>query len=302
MKKENATPTSRSQILNTIYKTDSMKEIYEQFKISLTTVETQMEKRELLLVEQILFFSYAMTYEISTNTMLDYRSKFINVARALSRTKNTIRLSNDKVDSLFSLLPKPTAFQIEQANPTEATKTTEATETTEAPTLTKEESKVAVVVEVEKLVQMLVSVDDGSRKLPKNQEKDDFKNYIKVAIVSLSTGLKLPQILNESFKLAKDIEVIGIELKEGRKYLNEIRKHIELQSKDRVVRYQTSYSKMLKDGVEDKKKLDRAKGLSELKEEDIDPSRAIKGGIPKLNIENGKDISNLIALYRASIS
>jgi len=283
---------NRKELLYSFYKTDSITEIVKQFESALrtTTPKEDIETRHTVLIEQLLHFSYALTYGLSVNSMLEYRYQFMAVAK---KSRSGIRLSGERVENAFKVLPRPTKPKIEKSK-----KEIEDVEKKEIIEENPTEKK-NIARKLKRRVEALEKdLNDKSIPLLRNQKREDFENYIKVAIVTLATGVKLVDILNGSrWKVSKDTVIVGSDYKTISRYVNSIRKHIEANAQDRVERYTKSYQKMLKEGVTDVKKLDRAKRLSEKTIEDIDSTVAIEKGVAKLKPTNGDKLQTLQDLH-----
>jgi len=196
---------TRKEILSTVYGTESMNEIQEQFKNSLLSMATEkdIEKRNAHLLEQIIFFNYALTYQLKAITMTNYRTKFMTIAKA----SKGIKLSSKRVERAFSFLTIITEKKVLDANP-------KPTDDDKAQKPTKEDFEVVkfeknlAQKELGRLVDMLHTKD---LTLPRRQKREDYDHYIRVAIVALATGSKFSEIENPNFSIDNSFPIIEVD-------------------------------------------------------------------------------------------
>jgi len=264
----------RNELLTALYQVTSKADLLAQFDLKLSEINAVFREREVrltddkrytYLLEQIVFYSHAIIFGHGVQTAHNYRQAFMTTAKK----SNLLRLSGDEVEKAFSFLNRTEKKNIIKA-------TSEEQNQANKELLTNNDGCIANE-EIKRLKQQL---DDKKYKLAKGQKVEDKEIFIKVALVALSTGARLKDIM----------ENLTISTKKGVVYFDDGLKKVEgtiLVLDSKTIQ---SYLKAIRSHYSDR----IAKGT--------DISTGIRKAVKRLNIPNCQNTNNLNSLYRECLS
>ena len=236
---------TRETLLLSLYGVTSKKDLLSQFEESLQVGRMKKNEKYTHLLEQIIYFSHAIIYNHSIQTAHNYRQAFMTVAKE----SKSLRMDDAEVERAFSFL-----------NRTEK----KAITSTKEPKEDKTEDAIKDKCQAKEAINRLKKeLDEKSYTLTRGQKAKDKEIYIKVALVTLSTGESLKTIM-ESLEIDRKRVVLELENKTIKGYIEDIRTHYE-----------------------DKK--------------GTDYPRAIRKAIKNMNIENCINLNGLSDLYKECI-
>ena len=254
----------REDLLVAIYQTSSKKELLAQFDSKLSGVKGSATQRYIHLLEQVLFYSHAIIFDHGVQTAHNYRQNFMSTAKK----NKLLKLSNEDVEKAFSFLNRTEKKALTKEVST-------VTETPQKSTLEGDDKCIAK----DEIRDLKAQLDDETYELSRGQKKEDKEAFIKIAIVALSTGARLNDIMENltiSTKKAKiffndgltvqEGVILGLEPKTVQSYIKSIRKHYS----DRIGK--------------------------------VDISTGIRKAVKKLNIPNCGNLNHLNALYKECLT
>ena len=244
---ENETKVSRNDLLIVLYQTTSKQELLRQFGEKIQTSKKKKEDKYIHLLENIIHFSHAIIYDHSIQTAHNYRQSFMTKAKECAGLK----LDDKDIEKAFSFLNRTEKKSINEAiKPTSKGKVTTI----------KDECKArASISDLKK------QLDNDSYTTTRGQKREDKEIYIKVALVTLSIGESLKNIMGNNLVVDSKTLIIDLDYKVVKAYIKDIKEHY--------------------------------KG-----KEGTDYPRAIRKAISQMDIWNSKNANGLIALYKECIS
>jgi len=256
---------NRDNLLTALYQTSSKGELLKQFETKLSNAKGTKPQRYTFLLEQIVFYSHAIIFGHSIQTANNYKGYFRNVAKGVKQLK----LSENDINKAFSFLNSTKKETIKKA--IEPKTTVVAT------------SKDKVIddgcIAIDEIKRLKSDLDNKSYKLSKGQKIEDQETFIKIALVALSVGARLKDIMedltisnkkgtiifDDGIKKEKGI-ILELDSKTAQTYLRAIRSHY----KDRIGK--------------------------------VDISTGIRKAIKRLNIQNAKNLNHLNIFYKECIT
>ena len=249
----------RDTLLTALYNATSKTELLNQFDSKLSEVKGKNQAiRYTHLLEQIVFYSHAIIFGHGVQTAHNYRQTFMSTAKANKKLK----LGEKDIEKAFSFLnrtiKKNTVKKIESG-------------VTDKRALASKDDCIAI----EEIKRLKAQLDNNTYKLARGQKVEDKEAFIRIALVALSTGARLSDIMEDlvistkkGVTLFNDTEsvILVLDTKTVQLYLRAIRSHY----KDRL-------------------------GGS------IDISTGIRKAIKKLDIYNAGNLNHLNNLYKACI-
>jgi len=202
---QSETKVSRNELLVALYQTTSKQELLKQFEENIKTSKRKKDDKYIHLLEQIIYFSHAIIYDHSIQTAHNYRQSFMSVAKASKM------LSDEDVEKAFSFLNRTEKKAIK------------------APKEPKLEDMVTIKTKCEgkdAISKLKKELDDKKYTVSKGQKSEDKELYIKVALVTLSTGESLKSIVDTLTIDSKKI-VLKLEKKTIKTYIKDIREYYE---------------------------------------------------------------------------
>ena len=252
----------RNELLTALYQVTSKSDLVKQFEAKLSGAKGTTAQRYTFLLEQVLFYSHAIIFGHGVQTAHNYRQAFMTTAKK----SKLLKLSNDEIEKAFSFLnrtEKKSILKTESKN-TSQTANKEVT---------------GDCIAIEEITRLKAQLDAKTYDIAKGQKVEDKETFIKIALVALSTGARLKDIMEDltvSTKKGVTYFDYGIKKEEGvilvldtktiQSYLKAIRSHYG----DRIGK--------------------------------VDISTGIRKAVKRLNIPNCGNINNLNALYRECIT
>lgn len=251
----------RTQLLTALYQVTSKSDLVEQFDSKLLGAKGTTTQRYTFLLEQVLFYSHAIIFGHGVQTAHNYRQSFMTTAK----NSKLLKLDNDDIEKAFSFLNRTEKKSILK----------------EAQTAPKTDVKEIIddCVAINEITRLKAQLDAKTYELAKGQKVEDKETFIKIALVALSAGARLKDIMEDLTVSTKKGVIYfdnGIKTEEGvilvldaktvQGYLKAIRSH---------------YSERI------------AKGT--------DISTGIRKAVKRLNVSNCGNTNNLNALYKECI-
>jgi len=252
----------RNELLEALYQATSKSELLEQFESKLLGAKGTGTQRYTYLLEQIVFYSHAIIFGHGVQTAHNYRQSFMSVAK----NSKTLKLDNEEIEKAFSFLNRT-----EKKSILKETQTAPKTDTKKV---------TGDCVAIEEITRLKAQLDTKEYELAKGQKVEDKETFIKIALVALSTGVRLKDIMEDltvSTKKGVTLFNDGITTKEGVILVLDTK---TIQSHLKAIR--SHYGDRI------------AKGT--------DISTGIRKAIKRLKIQNSKNINHLNALYRECLT
>jgi len=257
----------RSNLLTALYETVEISELLKKFDSHLTVfAKGTKDKKRIILMEQILFYSHAIIYNQKVQTATKWRSYFIKVAKE----NKALGFTSNEVNEVFSHFNNTTKAKILKASG----------ETTVTAQKTEEKQELDNCIAKNEIRRLKDELDSKKYELSKGQKADDKEAFIKIALMALSTGSRLKDIMEdltittkskkvyfEDGKSSKESVIIGLDTKTAQSYIRAIRSH---------------YGDRIKDGT--------------------DISTGIRKAIKRLNIPKATNTNHLNALYKECVT
>jgi len=253
----------RDDLLTALYQVTLRGDLLSQFNSKLVGAKGTKAQRYTFLLEQIMFYSHAIIFGHGVQTAQNYRQDFMTVAK-----KNKLLKLNDKdIERAFSFFNTTRKKNITKAIASHGLNE-EGLEIN---------GKCIAKVEINRLKAQL---DTNSYKLAKGQNKEDKEAFIKIALVALSTGARLKDIMEDltvstkkgvvvfdnSIKQEEGV-ILELDIRTVQGYLRDIRSHYS----DRI-----------------------AKG--------INIGSGIRKAVKRLKIQNCQNINHLNALHKKCLN
>jgi len=328
----------RNDLLTALYKTTELSELLKQFDSYLTVnAKGTKDKQKIILLQQILFYSHAIIYNQKVQTATKWRGHFITTAKE----NRKLKLSSKEINEAFSFFNNTTRAKIARnaiLKPKIKTVEDEIEELKKK--LEKKPNDKDIIEEIKVLEDskcqakksirtLQAQLDNKTYELAKGQKEEDKQAFIKIALVALSTGARLKDIMEDLTVSTKKGVIYfndGVSSKEGvileldaktvQGYLKAIRSHFEKKAVETIARYNEVYSeakeltdeKLFKRFTHQKRKNDREKiinhlhDLSKMNQSDIDISTGIRKAVKRLNIPNCQNTNHLNTLYRECLT
>lgn len=202
---------NREKTFKSVYGTEAPKAVLGLYIEDLKQVKRLSKTKQYQgLLELLLKYSYAIFYDYKTVSIINNRLKYRQEAMKI--------LKNDDVEKAFNFIARATPLKPKREEPIEE----------------KESSLIAI----EEIKRLKAQLDTNSYKLSRGQKKEDKQIFIKVALVALSTGARLKEIMETlelsskkgviSFQNGEHKEegvVLELDIKTIRAYLKDIRSH-----------------------------------------------------------------------------
>jgi len=260
------TKIERDELLTALYQVTAKGDLLSQFDSKLSGAKGTIAQRYTHLLEQIVFYSHAIVFGHGVQTAHNYRQSFMTTAKK----NKLLKLNNKEIEKAFSFL-----------NRTEKKNIIKATTTEPQNQQNKDSSAINdSCIAKDEINRLKAQLDNKTYELAKGQKVEDKEIFIRVALVALSTGARLKDIM-EDLTISTKKGVIyfddGISSKEG--------VILELDAKT-----MQSYLKAIRSHYSDR----IAKGT--------DISTGIRKAVKRLNIPNCGNTNNLNALYRECLT
>ncbi len=252
----------RSNLLTALYQVESKGDLISQFDSNLSRVKGTATQRYIHLLEQVVFYSHAIIFGHGVQTAHNYRQSFMTTAKK----NKLLKLSNEDVEKAFSFLNR-------------TDKKTILKESHESP----KNSDLVVVndcVALSEINRLKADLDSKNYELAKGQKEEDKEIFIKVALVALSTGARLKDIMED----------LTISTKKGVTYFDDgikQEKGVILELDTKTVQ---AYIKAIRSHYHDR----IAKGT--------DISTGIRKAIKRLKIPNSQNLNHLNTLYKQCLT
>ncbi len=248
----------RNELLKALYQVTTKSDLVKQFDAKLSGAKGTTAQRYTFLLEQVLFYSHAIIFGHGVQTAHNYRQAFMTTAKK----SKLLKLSNKDIEKAFKFLNRTEKKSLLKTEPKNNTKTAN------------KEIK-GDCIAIKEITRLKAQLDTKTYDLSKGQKIEDKETFIKVALVALSTGARLKDIMEDlTVSTKKGVTYFddGIKKKEGvilvldtktiQSYLKAIRSHYS----DRIGK--------------------------------VDISTGIRKAVKRLNIPNCGNTNNLNALYR----
>jgi len=282
----------RDELLKALYQVTTKGDLLSQFDSKLSGAKGSTTQRYTHLLEQIVFYSHAIIFGHGVQTAHNYRQSFMTTAKK----NKLLKLNNKDIEKAFSFLNRTEkwdflsdAEKIEVLKERQAKKPNERTEKQLQKIKSSKEQKQqnkdgsAVndsCIAKDEVRRLKAQLDNKTYELAKGQKKEDKEIFIKVALVALSTGARLKDIMEDLTVSTKKGVIYfddGISSKEG----------VILELDAKTVR---GYLKAIRSHYSDR----IAKGT--------DISTGIRKAVKRLNIPNCGNTNNLNTLYRECLT
>jgi len=203
----------RDELLKALYQATTKGDLLSQFDSKLSEINAVFrgrgarltdDKRYTYLLEQIVFYSHAIIFGHGVQTAHNYRQSFMTTAKK----NKLLKLSSKEIEKAFSFLNRT-----EKKNIIKAT-TTEPQNQQNKDGLAVNDSCIAK----DEIRRLKAQLDNKTYGLAKGQKVEDKEIFIKVALVALSTGARLKDIMEDLTVSTKKGVIYfddGISSKEG---------------------------------------------------------------------------------------
>ena len=278
----------RNDLLTALYRTTEISELLNQFDSYLTVnAKGTNDKKKIVLLQQILFYSHAIIYNQKVQTATKWRGYFMTVAK----NNKALKLSNKDVYECFSFLNNTTKSKIEKV-------------TTQQPQKQQNKDSSAVsnsCIAKDELNRFKAQLDTKSYELKKGQATGDKEAFIKIVLVTLSTGATQKDILEDIDLSDYKPQLIELNIRTIKRYIKEIRWHYDYIERAKELKEKVKRNPKNEDF---KKELRRVEPLAKKQAngEDVDVSTGIRKAIRGLGVQNATNTRGLIALYRECLT
>jgi len=286
----------RNELLTALYQATSKADLLNQFDSRLSEINaifrerkttSTKERRYTYLLEQIIFYSHAVIFGHGVQTAHNYRQAFMTTAK---RNKS-LKLSSEDIETAFSFLNRTEKKSIVKATSTEPQK---------QPNKDGLEPKGDCVAKSE-INRLKAQLDNKSYELTKGQLSEDKEAFVKIALVTLSTGATQKDIL-EDIDLA-DYKPQSIELNTRtiKKYIKDVREHYNYIERAKALKEIIKRNPKNEDA---QKSLRRVEPLANklANNEDIDVSTGIRKALRSLGVVGATNTRGLVSLYRECLT
>jgi len=212
----------RNELLTALYQVTSKSDLLKQFDSKLSSAKGSTNQRYTFLLEQVLFYSHAVIFGHGIQTAHNYRQSFMTTAKK----SKLLKLSDEDIETAFSFL-----------NRTEKKSIVKTIELQNSPKNESLEINSSCIAKDE-IKRLKAQLDNKTYELAKGQKEEDKIIFIKVALVALSVGARLKEIMEDlSISTKKGVVLFddGIKQEEGvileldtktvQSYLKAIRSH-----------------------------------------------------------------------------
>ena len=277
----------RSTLLKALYEVESKSELVEQFNAKLSGAKGTKSKRYTYLLEQLLYYSHAIIFGHGVQTAVNYRQSFMSVAK----NNKLLGLSDKEIEKAFSFLNRTGKSDIKKKNDKKQISVTKTN------TIESVKTNCNAKEEIQKLKEQL---DTKSYTLSKGQLSEDKETFIKIALVTLSSGATQYEILNSiDLKKYNPTSLIELDKKTIKGYIREIRGHYDYSNRAKSLRQQVKKDPTNKNL---KKYLTRIEALAKKDKKDIDVTTAIRKAFRALGVNGATNTRGMIALYKECIN
>jgi len=256
------TKIERDELLQALYQVTSKADLLKQFDSKLSGVKGTNAQRYTHLLEQVLFYSHAIIFGHGVQTAHNYRQAFMTTAKK----SKLLKLGNDDIEKAFSFLNRTEKKSI--------IKSVEPKEQNE-PTLEAGSSCIAR----DEINRLKSQLDTKTYELSKGQKVEDKEAFIKIALVALSTGARLKDIMED----------LMVSTRKGVTYFNDGLKEEEGIILELDTKTVQSYLKAIRSHYSDR--------IGK-----VDISTGIRKAIKRLNIPNCGNTNHLNALYKECLT
>jgi len=291
----------RDDLLTALYKATSKGDLLSQFDKNLSSINLVFRERDekitndrrySFLLEQVILFSHAIIFNQSVQNATNWRGDFLSKAKK----NKDIKLSSEEIEKAFSFFHNPLAWDFLsndekikrtkesiEKNPTKRLKNQLQKLEKNNPSNNQNKDSSAVsnsCIAKDEINRLKAQLDNKTYELAKGQKEEDKIIFIKVALVALSTGARLKDIMEDLTVSTKKGVIYfddGISSKEG----------VILELDTKTVQ---SYLKAIRSHYSDR----IAKGT--------DISTGIRKAVKRLNIPNCGNTNNLNQLYRECLT
>jgi len=301
----------RETLLLALYQTSNKKELLEQFNANLSGAKGSSIQKYAHLLEQIVFFSHAIIFNHGIQTAHNYRQNFMTVAKS----NKQLKLSSEEISKAFSFLNRTEAWsfltdeeKLEKVNERLAKKESErlrkqqkALEEKLNQPVESETTDNKECIAKDEIKRLKSELNEKSYKLARGQKEDDKEAFIKIALVALSTGARLNDIMenltittrkgvtyfDDGLTVKKGV-ILGLEAKTVQSYIKSIRSHYDYIERCKKLKSLLSRTPKSNKGAVQELESDirRILVLAEKQErgESIDMGTGIRKNLKKLNI------------------
>jgi hypothetical protein len=248
----------RNELLSALYQVTSKSDLLKQFDSKLAGAKGTNTQRYTYLLEQVLFYSHAVIFGHGVQTAHNYRQAFMTTAKK----SRLLKLSDEEIETAFSFL-----------NRTEKKSIIKAVEPQQQKKESLEVSSSCIAKD--EINRLKAQLDTKGYELAKGQKVEDKEAFVKIALVALSTGARLKDIMEDLTVSTKKGVILfndGIKQEEG----------VILELDTKTVQ---SYLKAIRSHYSDR----IAKGT--------DISTGIRKAVKRLNIPNAGNLNHLNHLY-----
>ena len=256
------TKIERDELLQALYQVTSKADLLKQFDSKLSGAKGTNAQRYTHLLEQVLFYSHAIVFGHGVQTAHNYRQAFMTTAKK----SKLLKLGNDDIEKAFSFL-----------NRTEKKNIIKSVDPKEQNKQTLEVSEECIARD--EINRLKAQLDTKTYELSKGQKTEDKEAFIKIALVALSTGARLKDIMED----------LTVSTRKGVTYFNDGLKEeggIVLELDTKTVQ---SYLKAIRSHYSDR--------IGK-----VDISTGIRKAIKRLNIPNCGNTNHLNALYKQCLT
>ena len=254
----------RNELLTALYQVTTKTDLLKQFDSKLSSAKGSTNQRYTFLLEQVLFYSHAIIFNHGIQTAHNYRQSFMTTAKK----SKLLKLSNEDIETAFSFL-----------NRTEKKSIVKTIELQNSPKNESLENNSSCIAKDE-IKRLKAQLDNKTYELAKGQKEEDKIIFIKVALVALSTGARLKDIMED----------LTVSTKKGVIFFDDGIKQEEGVILELDVRTIQSYLKAIRSHYSDR----IAKGT--------DISTGIRKAVKRLKIPKCQNTNNLNALYRECLT
>ena len=252
----------RNELLTALYQVTSKADLLKQFDSKLTGAKGTNTQRYTHLLEQVLFYSHAVIFGHGVQTAHNYRQAFMTTAKE----SKLLKLNSEDIEKAFSFLNRTEKKSIAKAVAYQPNK--EHSETN------------GECVAKDEINRLKAQLDTKDYELAKGQNKEDKEAFIKIALVALSTGARLKDIMED----------LTVSAKKGVIYFNDGIKQEQGVILELDTKTVQGYLKAIRSHYSDR----IAKGT--------DISTGIRKAIKRLKIPKAGNTNHLNALYKECLT
>jgi len=248
----------RNELLTALYQVTSKADLLKQFDSKLAGAKGTKANRYSHLLEQIIFYSHAIIFGHRVRTALDYRDAFMTTAKK----SKLLKLSDEDITNAFSFLNRTDKRSIVKSSIAEPRSRNLKTSD--------------ICTAKDEIKRLKSQLDNKTYELSKGQKEEDKQAFIRIALVALSTGARLKDIMED----------LTVSTKRGLTYFNN-REGVILELDTKTIQ---GYLKAIRSHYKDRI------------EQGTDYSTGIRKAVKRLNISNCKNTNNLNQLYKQCLT